>query len=555
MANGVRATASGVQNVDAVLGGTKWDSLSITYNFPDRLDYYRSDYGGQFAIFDAASTFQPVSNALQTAVTWALQQQFSKVSNLSYRQVDARSAADTSTAGIDLPNAGGFGSSPSTSTAPGNIQRQGDIWIDDSVIARYPAPVAGDYGWHTILHELGHSVGLKHGHETGSISNIVATADRDSMEFSVMTYRGYAGGDIPSSNKAENFGSPQTLMMYDIAALQHLYGANYNTNSGDTTYQWNPGTGEMFVDGVGQGAPGANRIFMTLWDGNGVDTFDLSNYTTNLQVNLLPEGWSVFDPAQLAKLSVAHNVSARGNVFNALTFHSDPRSLIENVIGGPGHDSITGSASDNVLVGGAGQDTLSGGEGDDILNGGSERDVALYSAARGSYSLARSGDQFEIIDSRAFPAVVGAFQGDGHDTLVDIERVRFADIAVALDVDGAAGMTAKLIGAVFGREVLQQRELVGIGLGLFDSGMTYEQVASLAVGSALGSHSNTDFVNHVYSNIFGVLPSPSELLAFVEMLEAQVHTQTSLAMLAAEHALNLQNINLAGLAETGLEYI
>ena len=36
----------------------------------------------------------------------------------------------------------------------------------------------------------------------------------------------------------------------------------------------------MFIDGVGQGTPQANRIFRTIWDGNGIDTYDLSNYTT-----------------------------------------------------------------------------------------------------------------------------------------------------------------------------------------------------------------------------------------------------------------------------------
>ena len=73
--------------------------------------------------------------------------------------------------------------------------------------------------------------------------------------------------------------------MYDIAALQTLYGANYKTNSSDTRYQWDPNTGELFVNGIGQGAPGANNVFMTVWDGGGNDTYDFSNYETNLKVS------------------------------------------------------------------------------------------------------------------------------------------------------------------------------------------------------------------------------------------------------------------------------
>ena len=78
------------------------------------------------------------------------------------------------------------------------------------------------------------------------------------------------------------YGYPQTLMMYDIPALQKMYGANYTTNSGDTVYTWNPLNGRNSINGVGQGLPGGNRIFMTIWDGGGHDTYDFSNYTTNL---------------------------------------------------------------------------------------------------------------------------------------------------------------------------------------------------------------------------------------------------------------------------------
>ena len=77
-------------------------------------------------------------------------------------------------------------------------------------------------------------------------------------------------------------------MMFDIAALQEMYGANYTTNGGDTVYKWSATTGEMSINGVGQGAPAGNKIFMTIWDGGGNDTYDFSNYATNLTVNLSP---------------------------------------------------------------------------------------------------------------------------------------------------------------------------------------------------------------------------------------------------------------------------
>ena len=88
------------------------------------------------------------------------------------------------------------------------------------------------------MHEIGHALGLKHGHEFGGPANTPLTTDRDFMEFSIMTYRKYpeAPPDGDFFADVERFGAAQTLMMYDIAALQTLYGANFNANSESTTY-------------------------------------------------------------------------------------------------------------------------------------------------------------------------------------------------------------------------------------------------------------------------------------------------------------------------------
>ena len=204
--------------------------------------------------------------------------------------------------------------------------------------------------------------------------------DRDSMEYSVMSYRSYIGQPIEGYTN-ETWGYAQSLMMYDIAGVQAMYGANFNSNAGDTTYSWSPTTGEMFIDGVGQGAPGGNRIFRTIWDGNGIDTYDFSNYTTNLVVNLAPGEWTTTSSAQLALLNQYHvivdgdqPIYAVGNIANALLYQGDLRSLIENANGGSGNDTISGNVAANALNGNNGNDTLTGGEGDDVLNGGAGQD-------------------------------------------------------------------------------------------------------------------------------------------------------------------------------------
>jgi serralysin len=164
-------------------------------------------------------------------------------------------------------------------------------------------------------------------------------------------------------------------MMNDIAALQAMYGANFSTQSGDTVYAWSPTTGGLSLNGVLQGTPAGNRVFMTVWDGGGKDTYDFSAYATALKVNLNPGSSSLLSSTQTASLGYGH--FAQGNVYNAYQYANDPRSLIENAIGGSGADSLLGNAAANLLEGRAGADTLSGGAGIDTLAGGSGDDLYI----------------------------------------------------------------------------------------------------------------------------------------------------------------------------------
>jgi hypothetical protein len=101
---------------------------------------------------------------------------------------------------------------------------------------------------------------------------------------------------------------------------------------------------------------------------------------------------------------------------------------------------------------------------------------------------------------------------------------------------------------------------VGAGLSLFAVGMTYEAVAGAAVGTAefaqaAGSHTNSDFVRLVFTNVVGRAPVTDELNTYVGLLEHGVYTQATLAVAAAETLQNQQNIDLVGLQQHGLDYI
>lgn len=211
-------------------------------------------------------------------------------------------------------------------------------------------------------------------------------------------------------------------------------------------------------------------------------------------------------------------------------------------------NAITLSSGDERAWGYGGNDTVYGVGGDDILDGGEGLDTARFDATRANATLQKTATGWTV-----------ASAPDGTDTLANIERLKFADTNIALDIDGNAGSVAKILGAVFGKQFLANKDYVGIGLSLLDGGMSYADVVALAVRTDVfaqlaGSRSNTDFVNFVYKNVVGSLPGAAELNYFVNLLNTGTQTQASLALLACETDLNKLNIDLVGLANTGIEF-
>ncbi len=370
--------------LDGLLSGGRWTGGKITYSDPNTAADYPSgyvsdiDHDGFSAQRDGfsrltATQLKSVRAVLDADGGSAAQAGFTVegFTNLSVRDAGSGSGAG------DLR----FARTSDTQTAyaykPGP-EIGGDVWLGQSG----RSPVAGNYDYFTLLHETGHALGLKHAHESTGFGK-VATA-WDSVEFSVMSYRSFVGASAPSY-KFEKAGAPQSYMMLDIAALQHMYGADFTTNSGDTTYSWRPNSGVTYVNGSAAISPVANRVFATIWDGGGTDTYDLSLYSSDLRLDLRAGKSSIFSSTQLADLGGGPNDGhARGNIFNALLYRGDERSLIERALGGSGDDRILGNEANNRLIGNDGEDCLVGYEGADLLIGGAGADIFRFLSARDS---------------------------------------------------------------------------------------------------------------------------------------------------------------------------
>lgn len=358
-----QVTATTTEIFDPWLSYAHWSGDTLTYSFPT---------SGQYYDYQSTSDVTQLNAAQQDAVRQVLDD-ISSFTLLNFVEVTETSSTEgTLRFATEVGLGGGY------AYGPGDTGFAGDSFYG----SKTTAPELGNEAYLYFTHEIGHNFGLRHGHE---FEEFVETGF-DSQEYTVVTYTDYVGDSAVDSYDSGPVDWAQSYMQLDIAALQYLYGANYassgETWSGNTVYTFDPDTGEMFINGDGVGTPAGNRIFRTIWDGNGEDTYDLSNYTTDLQIDLSPGKWSTFATDQLADLNKKSTDSAfdaEGNVANARLVDDDTRSLIENAVGGSGKDTIRGNQTDNELSGNAGDDRLLGMAGEDKLSGDGGKDK-IYGA-------------------------------------------------------------------------------------------------------------------------------------------------------------------------------
>lgn len=181
------------------------------------------------------------------------------------------------------------------------------------------------------------------------------------------------------------------------------------------------------------------------------------------------------------------------------------------------------------------------------IDGGLGIDKSVYSSSIKNFAIkVTSANTFEVKTSSTLTSTKIS------DTLVNVERLVFTDSALALDIAGNAGIAVKLISAVFGKDAIANKNFVGIGLDLLDKGMSYDNLGTLALGAA-GAKTSDEIVSLLWRNVVGSVASVADKAPFIQLLDAGM-SGGELVHLAADTVFNTSQINLVGLAVTGVEY-
>ena len=215
----------------------------------------------------------------------------------------------------------------------------------------------GSHGYTTLIHEIGHALGLKHPGNYNGSSGMGAgpflPSSLDHLGNTVMTY---------------NFGgfAPATLMPLDIAALRSMYGAKA-FNADDTVYRFtNPHA--YTIAGSPQSAGGAAAQRITLTDSGGVDQLVFSDLPFNqsgYRIDLRPSG----SISTRADFDTVTGLASRGTWLSLDT-------TIENVINSSSDDLIIANGAANVF---GGYDLFAP-TGNDVIVGANNRDLVDLTA-------------------------------------------------------------------------------------------------------------------------------------------------------------------------------
>lgn len=428
---------SGQTLLGDITADTIWKDGVIQYYYGDNtaasLDtQFSSDYSSYFGStpIDAVYVYGDLTKRGFEMIDSVITTDFKKTTDIAAADEVLVTVTNDNSSGLE-----GFSTFPGTNDHNGQTDEYWSFTVynlDDHNMAAAPEVGGGEYANWTILHEIGHSLGLYHTHqETSGLPPLESVGEAmDNERYSVMSYNSATSGQ----NK---YGHAVTMMALDIAALQALYGSEKYANTKSTYTLLDAETGELDLT---QGSVEIGRAYYCVWDSGGSDTMRYGGSENSVMLNL--------NAATLDTSGVAGNVAAvlaelattafyqkltstlqteisdewhhaggffsrvlvdGGTSYSALDggFTIANGVVIENAAGGGladlligngaanklsglagddtmlgsgGIDTLLGAGGNDQLMGGSGNDKLRGGIGGDTLSGGGGNDSFIYIA-------------------------------------------------------------------------------------------------------------------------------------------------------------------------------
>ncbi|HEX6734690.1 MAG TPA: M10 family metallopeptidase, partial [Azonexus sp.] len=417
------------QVVDQLVSGYAWYGPTITYAFPT--SYWRMD--GEFEVYG----FQPLGSTAQQSAKLAITT-WDDLIEPSFTLTTSYADIEFGFSDIDVEYAHAY------------YPDSGSVWFS-SLYDELAAPNIGGDSFLTYVHEIGHALGLDHMGDYNGGGDWTPSSFEDSTLLSVMSYFGPSWGFgalngeglVAWADWIDADGwlySPQTPMVNDIMAIQAIYGADPTTRTGNTVYGFGSNIGGALAN-LYNFTLNRNPI-LAIYDAGGIDTLNLSGWTTASTIDLAPGAYSSCN-------SMTYNI--------AIAYTCD----IENAVGGAGHDTIRGNLLANRLDGGAGSDLLYGMGGNDVLNGGAGSDAMDGGEGSDIYLIERAADH-----------TTAEFIDDSGSDDADNDEIRFA-----ATVSGTLVLSASTNGV--------ENVVIGTGTG-----------ASAVTTSSLTLNVNASAVNH-----------------------------------------------------------
>lgn len=396
--------------IDALtFGGYVWTD-SGTYQAPVTIGWHLSND------YETWSAVERV--AFQSAF-----QSFAAVANITFVETSNPDAADLieySVAADVIDGNLGEHETPLLADVPGNLDYAHGYFNYEGTGWDYGNPTGGlsvgGFGYWTVIHELGHGLGLAHPHDNGGGSGIfpgvtgeftTGTNGLNQGIWTMMSYNatqdpstanqagnGKGAWELPNGNDVLNYGYFAGPMAFDIAALQFLYGANTSYHTGNDTYV----------------LPDANTVgtyWTCIWDAGGSDTIAY-NGTRNVTIDLLA---ATLDnsPTGGGVISSAEGIHGGFTIANG--------AVIEKALGGSGNDTLRGNAAINELRGRGGNDTYF------VQNTG---DVVIEDAQTGGEDTVISSVNYTLgawVDNLTLTGNVSLGTGNGDNNILDARAV------------------------------------------------------------------------------------------------------------------------------------